>query len=662
MHCSRSRGRVSVCRQEYSDDFALVPRTWTKVFSFLCHISSFGLFLTISDRSPVASSPLHQAADVAVSHEAVCRIPQSLRGAEINLKVFDLEKPTPLQYIYVRDEFIEEARHMYAIGSLQTSTILPAKYTDLGQLWLVGRENAIRDNKDVVVVLATSGYADMLANFLCSVRKVFDHDVERKKLGVVVFNPVSDALISAVVAHFGIGLVSGTFGVDMRTCLSADDKRVTLDFGTLCYQKLILIRTTVVMHLMLLGFSPLIADIDTVWLQDALDVVHSSQFFVKSTLWGDTSGSDGAADIAVTIDGAEICGCFIYLSPSYHSMEFWALVLAHHESLVRNASKAGVEFKEFGESEQKILTALLLSGRHNVNLTVVTLDPDRFPSGLAYFTQRNHMNESGYSNNRFSNVAVVHNNFIVGNDIKRARFLWNGMWHVKELDNVNLAVDICSRDPLKKWASIFGSVDRDLNIPTVVTYSPIHNSKIHNSELLVIVSNEGLTHSSGPGYVAISSDPPEGLAYGDYMLNYLRTNGAPLHLSMSIVGDNATLRDTIDVIENRNDFSVDRGGLFHDIANRQAIEFYESSRNPFQQRRDFDLSGITIAVKVLAYNRPASLLRLLVSLDKAYYPESSQVDLEIKIDGRRAEVSVIKSCYDASRTYNCKLRTPIRRL
>ena len=66
------------------------------------------------------------------------------------------------------------------------------------------------------------------------------------------------------------------------------------------------------MDLLLMGFRPIIADIDVVWLSDPLPIVREQ---AQGVLREDgTRGGGGGFDVLITDDNGEVCGCFVALN------------------------------------------------------------------------------------------------------------------------------------------------------------------------------------------------------------------------------------------------------------------------------------------------------------------------------------------------------------
>ena len=387
------------------------------------------------------------------------------------------------------------------------------------------RAHAETDDGRIFIVLATKGYEPMLRNFLCSVSRVMqsrtndnssssqptmnragisaDAGSSRgRKLPVLVLT--FDAAVAATARAAGAGAYIASLAelsVDLENEEAEDEKnknencfKNTSDcstsegnananadlasasseaaFGSQAYQLLMLFRTRTVWQVLSMGYSPVIADIDTVWVQNPLVALRDAE-------------SSVSADITVALDGTprqrEICGCFVALRPRPRSssasadvpnthapmnaaLALWTEVKNRHVSLLRAWQLNGSSFEV--SSEQKIITELLAvrtyprtepqpgsrtvvdaggnlilrsgfhnSEQHTKNETVFThltgipikmavLPTELFPSGYDYF---NHDQQQQSSCSR--EPIIIHNNFIIGNSAKIDRFRRFGLWY-----------------------------------------------------------------------------------------------------------------------------------------------------------------------------------------------------------------------------------------
>lgn len=461
----------------------------------------------------------------------------------------------------------------------------------------------------------------MLENFLCSLRKARGQEVSS---GVVVVTPPVDGSVVELSNRLDVGIFSASLSIEIDGCFDlSNSSNLSHDFGTLCYQQLILMRTTTVMYLLLLGFSPLVADIDAVWKTDALARLH--ELVPLSSPHGSTG-----YDVAATLDHGEICGCFVYLTPSSRAVAFWAQVTDMHHDQVRRAKIDGLA--NFFDSEQKILTKIILEmDCNNQSFTVVILPADMFPSGQVYF------NEWSGDDRAKNSTIVIHNNFIIGNDMKRLRFKAIGQW-VTANSTCTLEVD----NVRNQWNKLFADVKFDDAVQTFAQYMPVHNSVYIATDITIIQGGiEGFPAAERSVAVSLSSDPPSTFEFNTFMLYEVSiANASPLSSFGMAMKDSKNTGVARHLIErglvsdfgvDNNVFSVDRKGKYHSEADLNAVQFFSDpaehttsvseismavKANKYQQSNLFKGPCAEIIIKVLTYNRPESLKRLLKSLCK----------------------------------------------
>ena len=274
--------------------------------------------------------------------------------------------------------------------------------------------------KEIYLLLVTSSYNEIFMNFICHVKALHDMPNDRMFL---VLTPHQDIIGIAKGAGFGTVWLNfenteftSTFSL---TDMSDIKEQSGADFGTILYQRMIYIRTYTALLLLKAGFNPIIIDIDTVWLRNPL-----SQSLVSK-------------DIIVTLDGGEICGCFVYLNSTESTISFWESVVSEHYDLVQdnriNDRNHSGHMSSFFDSEQKILTDFILHGKYrsiakkNV-VKVYTLPTHLFLNGLDYFLSN--FNEMRKKFETYGLPAVIHNNFIIGHALKKNRFQRFGLWRL----------------------------------------------------------------------------------------------------------------------------------------------------------------------------------------------------------------------------------------
>jgi len=492
-----------------------------------------------------------------------------------------------------------------------------ASHSSLGNLWQVASKHASHDNY-LVLVLATSGYNDLLQNFLCSTSKL-------NSKHIVVVTPNED--ISDIATAAGIGYIMSP------SWRNAGINITIADFGTLLYQELILFRTETVMNLLLLGFNPVIADIDTVWLEDPLKILRLEQTAQKF-------------DVAVTNDRGEVCGCFIALQNTVDSLVFWRQVSRLHRQLLIQGRQVPESTREFSDSEQKILTNLLLHKGYNKRLLVCVLSSTDFPSGYDFFNLRNSINDD-----TIGPPVIVHNNYIIGKGIKKIRFARYNLWRVGSLTEPLQ----CNYDPLPRWTMMADLVEKNIKIPILSLILPIHNSMISTPLLMAQAHTEGSEFNVSTGRFWLETSPPNFIRFetlGVYQLEVKKSNNIN---SLTIILDDTSFAVSADVGVNRSVFSFDRDGSCHEAANENVLKTKrlrsDSDIEPTRIKCDLcepqkleeeyvasagsDENAVSFrleyAIKVLAYNRPASLSRLLRSLADADYLGHT-ISLEIFVD------------------------------
>jgi len=218
--------------------------------------------------------------------------------------------------------------------------------TTRGRLRAAVHSHAEAEDGRVFIVLATSGYDTMLRNFLCSasralqmktnsssdtlqetserVKMFTDGDENRDseyfhKLPILVLT--FDPAVAATARAAGAGAyVASAADLQIDENDNDDEDKETEEkpeeepdapsalneaaFGSQAYQLLMLFRTRAVWEVLSMGYSPVVADIDTVWLQNPLFALRRAEKAIS-------------ADVTVALDGTpdlrEICGCFVAL-------------------------------------------------------------------------------------------------------------------------------------------------------------------------------------------------------------------------------------------------------------------------------------------------------------------------------------------------------------
>lgn len=539
-----------------------------------------------------------------------------------------------------------------------TNVIAHATPRAVSALW---REANLHSTEDgfIVLVLATAGYLDLLENFFHSVsalEKPFHH--------ILIITPDEEVAALSRQHNMGVFVPRSTMETNTTTTTKA-----FADFGTLSYQQLILERTECAMELLMLGFKPIIADIDTVWLRNPLDFI---EYPTRAGPVNATGHPYQTYDIAFTDDVGEVCGCFVVLTNTPHAIHFWRTVLQRHRDLVVNATVNGAGLlKEFADSEQKILTDLLYKKQYEYGITARLLSKRVFPPGFQYFNRHVFMDSAL----NLTMPAIVHNNFLIGRQMKITRFQRYNMWKSREgfasdysgTEEVPAQFDLS--DALQSWKQLFTRARKNVGMPSLTVILPLHDSSVvtvqpRTAPMMIQMLKEGIESKTGKKLsVWLENDPLSLLTFGSsaiFDVNIKSNNTVGAFTGM--VHD-TNVEISVDMLFNRSHFS----SLMHphranEVVLRRIREHdYNTDREVIQSLADainiapffgdgvcFDVASGTgdrpitsnlvleYKIKVLAFKRPASLSRLLDSLAAADYM-GLKVGLEILIDGFSVE-------------------------
>eukprot|EP00899_Mesostigma_viride_P005801 jgi/Mesvir1/15221/Mv06451-RA.2 len=122
-----------------------------------------------------------------------------------------------------------------------------------------------------------------------------------------------------------------------------------VDFGTVDYQTLIMMRSAMLMEVLALGYRVLLADIDAVWLRNPLPHMLAR-------------ARDENLDVLAQDDSDGVCGGFMFLDGSRMAARVtWATVLWRHATIVRDARKKGC-MGYFNVNEQFAFNVMLKTG------------------------------------------------------------------------------------------------------------------------------------------------------------------------------------------------------------------------------------------------------------------------------------------------------------
>jgi Nucleotide-diphospho-sugar transferase len=175
-------------------------------------------------------------------------------------------------------------------------------------------------------------------------------------------------------------------------------------YGDAAFKQLTSTRPTFLLPFLLQGYAIFYSDIDMVWQHNAWDImdVREEDNDVERTFWQDHFPM--------------ICSCLLYLHPTADSI----LLLKEWEKEMES------EEQKSKSSDQDALNVVANNLNYpqeeggTVGKTRVYKNDEQFPSGIQY---------TWYVQTEANDKAViVHNNYIIGKENKKARFIDVGLW------------------------------------------------------------------------------------------------------------------------------------------------------------------------------------------------------------------------------------------
>lgn len=199
-----------------------------------------------------------------------------------------------------------------------------------------------------------------------------------------------------------IDIISISNSNKISSILYANPFSDEVHYGFKRYREFIMLRSLMVLSILNVERSVCVTDVDSVWISDPLPYMLYQY-----------------ADISAQMDGVNICGGFLYLSASNRKV-----VSLWNETVLEYAQVVEKDDGSIESTEQGILNKLLATKYKT--LTVIKLSSNLFPSGEDYFGHRS-----------TTVPVIVHNNYIVGTDMKIKRFQASNLWNIS-----------CSMDPM----------------------------------------------------------------------------------------------------------------------------------------------------------------------------------------------------------------------
>lgn len=116
-----------------------------------------------------------------------------------------------------------------------------------------------------------------------------------------------------------------------------------------------------------------------------------------------------------------ICGCFLLLNPTPATEKVWSRLTEQMEDLYKKVANSGSKTAVSEATNDQTFLSSLLNAKYG-GVKVVYLPDDLFPEGKWYMEPKLRAANP--------NPLVIHNNWVIGNDVKIKRAKKFGHWFV----------------------------------------------------------------------------------------------------------------------------------------------------------------------------------------------------------------------------------------
>eukprot|EP00897_Mesotaenium_endlicherianum_P000853 jgi/Mesen1/10769/ME000091S10317 len=259
----------------------------------------------------------------------------------------------------------------------------------------------------VILVAVTNGYADMLMNFVCNLRKLGLAD---NLLIAALDEDLYRFAFTQGLAVYYENIADGLKSIDSQDCA----------YGTQCFRQFTKLKSRAVLRVLKAGFSVLWTDVDIVWYKDPLPDLMSfgpGTFPIQSNEPNETLPGTGIR---------RINSGFYFARADDATIEAFEAITDHaaHTKLSEQPSFYDVLCGEKGEllvKEPGKEECVWTNG-----LRTVFLDRARYPNGAVHkFWDQEDVTRAC----KRKGCAILHNNWISGKDNKMARMTKNGYWY-----------------------------------------------------------------------------------------------------------------------------------------------------------------------------------------------------------------------------------------
>ena len=336
----------------------------------------------------------------------------------------------------VRTDVIAEAQQRPVVSSRSEGSTLSSKFPNLRRLAAVDMSAALESDAGlqrllsacaaaaprrsgeasrVVVMMGNSGHLDLINNAIYSARRIGIYNI-------IVFGLDSSVCVDSKVAlpHLQGRGASGTHCYELpeaflrKLCGDCGPR----DVWTAGFADVAVVKPSVLLAVLRLGFDALWVDSDIVLLADPFPKLGEEQ---------DIAIQAGGTLLELDLEPEmlfrdELCTGFYYIRSSPLMATFMAHVIVElslHENDV-----------QFGDQASFNVVLFEWMYRNDAKINLVSLHPFSHPSGGVFFDNHELVYGKGGLAGGIDGVppVIVHNNFLIGKDLKVQRFKRFGLW------------------------------------------------------------------------------------------------------------------------------------------------------------------------------------------------------------------------------------------
>ncbi|GAQ83555.1 hypothetical protein KFL_001520250 [Klebsormidium nitens] len=295
------------------------------------------------------------------------------------------------------------------IGSIHPTVITSVTYPKEEDRTLAEAVQAVAVDNTVIVSIVNSGYLDFCENWIRSIEKVGFAD---RILLFAEDDEAYNALNSKWPGHV----------VKYHSSYIPKANGSAHDFGSLGFFLMTERRPDYLRAILQLGVNVFYNDLDMVWLADPFPSMSGDYDVWVQDDWEDWNGITGGVTTQMKRDTVfpsrywrNICSCLIYLratKASINLMQFWADIMSLKDW------KPPIQDQPFFNKALNNLT----------DTRVGILSQEEFPPGPLFFKNDTWREAHGQLS------KLVHNNWVIGHDVKKQRFLERNLWFATDFD------------------------------------------------------------------------------------------------------------------------------------------------------------------------------------------------------------------------------------